>query len=177
MQEVVARIGMTAVVVILDGELVPLEVLDHLRLMFEMRVPLHAAAVSCGRRRLDVVLHERVVLQRICILVCFFADLRVVLLGNLDEFHTRVVRLRADTNGDESKEQGADAGNPRDDFLFATQLLSLLPKDWNHAQCCCDTSYRSHCRLCPCPHIRRSWLRYGSAGSCHSRCPDRDPRS
>ena len=71
-----------------------LKILQHLGLMFEMRVPFHAAAISCGRRRLDVVLHERVVLQRICILVCFFADLRVVLLGNLDEFHTRVVRLR-----------------------------------------------------------------------------------
>ena len=58
MQEIVARIRMPAVIVILDGELVSLEVFQHLGLVLQMTVALHAAAVACGRRRFLIVFHE-----------------------------------------------------------------------------------------------------------------------
>ena len=166
MQEIVARIRMPAVIVILDGELVSLEVLEHLGLVFEIGVALHAAAVARGRRGFLIVLHEGIVLERIGVLIRLFADLgfRSALDGN--QLYAVVIRLRTDTNGNESKEQGTDAGNTRNDFLSVTQLLSPLLKDWNHVESGCDTSCRSHFRPCPYPRIHCPLSSCDSAGSC-----------
>ena len=177
MQEIVARIRMPAVIVILDGELVSLEVFQHLGLVLQMTVALHAAAVARGRWRFLIIFHERVVLEWIGVLVRLFADLGSSVALDLHAFDAVIVRVRADANSDKSKEQGTDAGNTRDDFLSVTQLLSPLLKDWNHAAYHCDTSYSLHFRPCPCPDIPIPWSMYGSADSWHSRYPVRDRRS
>lgn len=48
--EVLARIGVAAVVIVLDGELVALEVLDHLRLFRQVGVALLRTAIPRRRR-------------------------------------------------------------------------------------------------------------------------------
>ena len=113
--EVHARIGVAAVVIVLDGELVALEVLDHLRLFRQMRVLRLGTAVPRRRWRSVIVLHERIVLQWVGILVGFFAELFV--LGNLSELDTRVVRCRDDADDDKAKEYNADSYDSRQYLL------------------------------------------------------------
>lgn len=113
--EVLACVRVTAVIIILERKLVALEVLDHLRLFRQVRVLRLGTAVPRRRRRSVIVLHERIVLERISFLIGFLAELFV--LGNLSELDTRVVRCRDDADDDKAKEYNADSYDSRQYLL------------------------------------------------------------
>ena len=80
-----------------------------------MRISFLGTAVSRRRRRGIIVLHERVVLQRIGFLVGFLAEL--LLLGNLGELDAVVVGGRRDANHDKTEEDNTDRCDSGYDLL------------------------------------------------------------
>ena len=106
---------MAAVIIVLQGEFVALEVLKHLRLLGQVRIAFLGTAIACRRRRSIIVLHERIVLQWIGILIRFFAEL--LFLGNLGELDAIVVRRRDDAYDDKAKEYNADSYDSRQYLL------------------------------------------------------------
>ena len=95
---------MSASYVILHRELVALEILHDLRLDDKIGILRHAAAISCGGRIRQVVLHVGVIFQRICIPIGCLAQMGIVLMGYGCGLDARVVGLR-DSDADDDKEE------------------------------------------------------------------------
>ena len=109
-QDILSGIGMPTVIIILQCKLIPLEILQHLRLFLEV-VYLVRSTIA-GRRRMHfIVLHERLVFQRVSVFISFLPQL--LILRDLGQLYAVVIRRSADANHDEPEEYDADRYNPR----------------------------------------------------------------